>query len=168
MSLQIRQAQMDNVDDVSGALMEVAAWLEQSGMTLWRDNELLPEKIREEVEAGLFYVAELQGEIAGVIRFQLEDETVWPGSHADNAAYIHRLAVRRKFAGGQVSIGLLNWAVERTRLLGRQYLRLDTEAGRPRVRAIYENFGFQLHSEIQIGPYYVAKYQYPVNVSSSS
>jgi hypothetical protein len=61
-----------------------------------------------------------------------------------------------------VSSTLLRWAVDRTRTLERRYLRLDTEASRMRLRAIYEQFGFRHHSDRQVGPYYVARYEYPV------
>ena len=82
-----------------------------------------------------------------------------PTSLQSDAAYVHRLAVRRQYAGGHVSSTLLSWAVERTRALGRPFLRLDCEASRPRLRAVYERFGFQHHSDLQVGPYFVARYQ---------
>jgi GNAT superfamily N-acetyltransferase len=76
---------------------------------------------------------------------------------------VHRLAVRRRYAGTGVSTAaMLRWAVERTRALGRPYLRLDCAAARPKLRAIYERFGFQHHSYAQIGAYYVARYEYDV------
>ena len=81
------------------------------------------------------------------------------------SAFVHRLAVRRRFAGGGISSALLDWAVERARLLGRDYLRLDCEASRPRLRAFYERFGFRHHSDREVGPYYVSRYEYKVGPS---
>jgi GNAT superfamily N-acetyltransferase len=100
-------------------------------------------------------------EAAGTVRFQLEDEEFWPDDPGDHAAYVHRLAVRRNFAGGAVSAALLAWALERTRALHRRVLRLDCDADRPGLRAVYERFGFRLHSFRQVGPYYVARYELP-------
>lgn len=78
----------------------------------------------------------------------------------DDSAFVHRRAVRRRFAGGEISSTLIRWAITRTHTLGRRYLRLDCEASRPRLRAVYERFGFRFHSDKQVGPYFVARYEY--------
>jgi GNAT superfamily N-acetyltransferase len=108
----------------------------------------------------MFFVAWSGAEAAGVVRFQLEDDEFWPDDPGANAAYIHRLGVRAKYRGGGVSQRLMSWAVDEGRRLGRAVLRLDTDADRPRLRAVYERFGFRLHSYRQVGPYYVARYEY--------
>jgi ribosomal protein S18 acetylase RimI-like enzyme len=61
-----------------------------------------------------------------------------------------------------VSTALIQWAVSHARSLGRSYLRLDTDASRPKLRELYERFGFQFHSFREVGPYYVARYLYPL------
>jgi GNAT superfamily N-acetyltransferase len=129
-------------------------------MPLWRENELQSARIAADVAGGLFVIAESSAEAAGVMRFQLEDSVFWPDAPQGEAAYIHRLAVRRRYAGTGVSTELLRWAVERTQGLGRQYLRLDCDASRPRLRAIYESFGFRHHDDRQVGPYFVSRYEY--------
>ena len=62
----------------------------------------------------------------------------WPDVPQDEATYIHRLAVRREFAGGRVSQFMLDWAAERTASLGRRFVRLDCDAARPQLRTVYE------------------------------
>jgi GNAT superfamily N-acetyltransferase len=158
----IRQAMPQDAENVIGILREAARWLEERGMPMWRADELLPERLATDVEAGLFFVAEQEGAAAGVVKFQLEDSLFWPDVPPGQSAFVHRLAVRRQFAGGGVSSALLHWAVERTRSLGRDYLRLDCEASRARLRAVYEGFGFRHHSDRQVGPYFVSRYEYEV------
>ncbi|EEF60142.1 GCN5-related N-acetyltransferase [Pedosphaera parvula Ellin514] len=131
-------------------------------MAMWRNEELLPSHIAADVDAGLFFIAECNGEPAGVVKFQLEDKLFWPDIPLAKSGFVHRLAVRRRFAGGGISSVLLSWAVERTRLLGREHLRLDCEASRPRLKAVYEKFGFRHHSDRQVGPYFVSRYEYKV------
>jgi hypothetical protein len=101
MRLSIRQAKARDLDKVAGILREVARWLEESGMAMWRDDELSPIHIAEDVRSGLFFLAECDGEAAGTVRFQLEDKLFWPDVPQDDSAFIHRLAVRRRFAGGR-------------------------------------------------------------------
>jgi GNAT superfamily N-acetyltransferase len=151
-----------DVEKVSHVLQEAALWLHQMGMAMWRDDELTPSRTAADVDAGQFYIAECDGETAGVVRFQLKDPLFWPDVPQTESAYVHRLAVRRKFAGKGVSSALLRWAVERANSLGRDYIRLDCEASRPRLRAFYERFGFCHHSDTQVGPYFVSRYEFKV------
>ena len=156
----IRQARADNSIVIAEILGEAARWLEQSGQLMWRADELKPEHIAADVGAGLFYLAEISGAAAGVVKFQLEDSLFWPDLPQSDAAYVHRLAVRRRYASQGVSTALLQWAADRARSLGRRWLRLDCEASRLRLRAVYERFGFHHHSDRQVGPYYVSRYEF--------
>ena len=160
MNIEIRQAQIGDVTAVSSILIEAANWLRERGIAMWRGDEVAPERIAADVVRGEFFVAESGDEPAGTVKFQLRDELFWPDAAADESAFIHRLAVRRMFAGGDVSGALLRWAAHRARSCGRRFLRLDCEASRPRLRAVYERFGFRYHSDRQIGPYLVARYEH--------
>jgi GNAT superfamily N-acetyltransferase len=158
--IRIRAATHEDAAAVTGILTDAARWVEQlDGTTMWVDDELAEDRIASEVDAGLFFIAERDGDIAGTVRFQLHDQLFWPDLATDDSAFIHRLAVRRCYAGGGVATALLRWAVDYARSLGRRYLRLDCDAERARLRDLYERFGFQFHSFRQVGSYYVARYE---------
>jgi GNAT superfamily N-acetyltransferase len=129
---------------------------------MWVEGELDEHHVRAEVDAGMFVVAEDNRTVVGAIRFQLEDQLFWPDVDGADSAFVHRLAVRRSHAGRGISTALLQWAVNRARTLGKRCLRLDCDADRPRLRALYERFGFRLHSYRQVGPYYVSRYELQV------
>ena len=156
----MRQATQDDAKIVSNILIEAARWLEQTGRPLWQIEDLAEEKIFTQIK--LFFVAEVDREAVGTFKFQMEDKLFWPDQLEEDAAYIHKLAVRRNFAGRKISQSMLSWAVDHTRTLGKSYLRLDCVAARPKLRAVYENFGFVYHSDKQVGPYLVARYQYKI------
>lgn len=166
--LQVRQAMPEDAESVADILKEAARWLERSGMSLWQQDELNAVNIAEDVTLGLYFLAVDKGYAVGTLRFQLEDPTVWPDALPQQATYIHRLAVRRHYAGTGLSTTLLRWAVDRTRVLGRKYLRLDCVATRPRLRAVYESFGFHFHSVHEFGPYRVARYEYDVELRGNN
>lgn len=168
MPILLRLAQEKDTQIVLAVLQEAARRLEERGESMWKADEISLDGIAPDVVNGLFFIAECENEVAGVMKFQLEDPLFWPDVPPGEAAYVHRLAVRRKFAGGAVSNALLQWAVERTRELGRPFLRLDCEAQRPKVRAVYERFGFLHHSDRQVGPYFVARYEYDCRLSAFS
>ncbi len=159
MHVNIRQAGIHETEVVSRVLTAAAQWLIERGEPMWKADELNAKRIAGDVSDGLFFVAEIDAVIAGTVKFQLEDPLFWPDQASGEAAYVHRLAIQREFAGRQVSSALLQWAAERARELGRRYLRLDCEATRPRLRSFYERFGFRHHSDRQVGPYFVARYE---------
>jgi len=161
---QIREAEEADIDAVVAVLREAAEWLDGQGMPMWKADELTTESIAAGVRNKEVFVAvtgagERNEEIAGTLKFQMEDELFWPDVPLGEAAYVHRLAVRRAYAGRGVTGMMLRWAAERARGLGRAYLRLDCEAQRVKLRAMYEGFGFLYHSDQQVGPYYVARYE---------
>lgn len=126
---------------------------------MWEDGELDFTAVSADVAAGMVYLAEIDGLSAGMIRFQLEDDLFWPDLETHDSAFVHRLVVSRAFKGRGVSSALLHWAADRARSLGKTWLRLDCDDNRPKLKALYERFGFRLHSHRQVGPYYVARYE---------
>ena len=155
----IRQAVPADAALVEAMLREAAAWVDALGEVMWEDGELDPNRIAADVAAGQVYLAQIDGHPAGSIRFQLEDPLFWPDRPAGEAAFVHRLVVRRAFKGCGVARALLEWAMRHARATGRGLLRLDCDANRPKLRALYESCGFTLHSYRQVGPYYVSRYE---------
>jgi len=167
MKQHIRCALVEDADTVVGILEEAVQWLESRGMPMWRSEERDRNQIKADIEAGQFYLVECDGEPAAIFKFQLDDTLFWPDLPQGQAAFVHRLAVRRKFAGEGISSDILVWATLRTRSLGRAFLRLDCDATRPRLRAVYERFGFRYHSDWHVGPLYVARYEFDVTILSA-
>lgn len=166
MDIRIRQASPADVTVIEGLLLDAAAWVDALGVVMWEEGELAHERVAADVAAGQFFVAEVAGAAAGAVRFQVDDQLFWPDMPAGDAAFVHRLVVSRTFKGRGVSQALLAWAAARARVLGMRYLRLDCDANRRKLRSLYERFGFQFHSFRQVGSYYVARYQLPVQSGS--
>lgn len=162
MDVQVRRATPEDVATVAAILLEAEAWLRGRGEPMWAEDELALEPLRADVEAGTHYLGEVDGEPAGTLRFQLEDPEYWPELPADGCAFVHRLAVRRRFAGRGVGAALLDWAADHARAAGRTLLRLDCDSDRSRLRAFYERNGFRHHSDRQVGRFYVARYERPL------
>ena len=161
MAIDIRHARPEDASVVEDILLEASAWVDSLGVVMWDEGELDAARIAAETAAGQFVIAEIEGDAAGVIRFQLEDRLFWPDLPSpEESAFVHRLAVRRRFKGQGVSDALLTWSIDRARSLGKRYLRLDCDESRPKLRAVYERLGFRFHSFRQVGPYYVARYEY--------
>jgi GNAT superfamily N-acetyltransferase len=161
-AIDVRQAQAADAVVIQDMLGEAARWVDALGVVMWDEGELDPGGVVREIAAGQFFIAEIDGDPAGAVRFQLEDRLFWPDLTSDDSAFIHRLVVRRRYKGLGVSTALMQWAVTQAQSMGKNYLRLDTDASRPKLRQLYERFGFEFHSFRQVGAYYVARYVYPL------
>ena len=158
-AIRVRPAGSDEADLIASILQEAAEWLRRRGAPLWLDSELLPEDIARHASEGRYFIAEVDGEPAGTMRFEYTDPEFWPDVAQGESAFVHRLAVRRRFAGRGVSAALLASAAERARASGCRYLRLDCDAARPKLKVLYEGFGFRYHSDRQVGPFHVSRYE---------
>lgn len=158
-ALTIRQAVPGDASVIDAMIHEAAAWVDALGVVMWEGDELDTDRIRDDVTAGMFHLAVIDGQPAGAIRFQLQDQLFWPDRPEGEAAFVHRLVVSRAFKGRGVARALLEWARGHARAHGRGLLRLDCDADRPKLRALYESCGFRFHSYRQVGPYYVSRYE---------
>jgi GNAT superfamily N-acetyltransferase len=161
--IHIRQATAADTQTIHAMLVEASQWVDALGIVMWQEGEADQERIAAEVEAGQFYIAILDREPAGIIRFQLEDALFWPDIPPGRSAFVHRLVAPRRFKGRGVSTALLEWAANHARELGRETLRLDCDAHREKLRQLYERFGFVFHDLRQVGPHLVARYVYDLH-----
>ncbi len=164
--LRIEKATLADVPAVATLLQEAALWLANGGRPLWGAEEVGHERVLRQVTAGGYFMAHA-GEaggapLAGVMRFELDDPHYWPEIAPGTSAFVHKLAVRRAWAGQGVSTALLDFARERARTLQLSHLRLDCVADRTELRTIYERFGFVLHSVVHKGNWALARYELAV------
>ncbi len=159
MEINFKPAEPNEADEIHSILTEAANWLDQKGETLWREQHLNIEDITAQVKNSLFWLVKADGETAGCVRFQNEDQEYWDDVPHEDSAFIHRVAVRRKFSGGGISKAIIDWAKEKAAREGKTFLRLDC-AKREKLCRVYESHGFEFHSEKVREPYLVVRYEF--------
>jgi len=158
-NISVEPASSGDLAVVTEILQEASAWAEAHHGELWTAAEIASARVRADIERREFFLAYCDGVAAATIRYQLADDEFWPEAPAGEAAYVHRLAVRRDFAGRGIAAALLDWAAERACSQGLLRLRLDADVSRRKLRALYEQCGFRAHSEARVGPYHVMRYE---------
>jgi ribosomal protein S18 acetylase RimI-like enzyme len=148
-----------DVLDVAGVLQEAARWITTWRSQLW-DPALVGEAFVTPIIArGQMLTARTGGEIAGVMIALPEDPHFWPDRPQGEAVYLHKLAVRRAYAGMGLPAALMDHAAGLAVAQDRQILRLDCD---PPLSPFYEGLGFRAVDEIDIrhpeaGPMRVAR-----------
>lgn len=133
-------------------MREAASWLIQIGKPLWRLEDLTEEKILTGITKDDVYVGWIANQAAVAMILQWQDPVFWPQAK-DDSGFIHKLSVRRSFAGSDVSRQMVAWASQEVRRCGRKYLRLDCAGDRPKLCAVYESLGFRLVDRRMVGIY---------------
>ena len=128
--------------EVLHALREAAArGLVERGIRQWLPGEVDVRTVREQIEAGEWFLQRRDGRVVAALRFLWSDSLFW-GVQPDDAAYVHGLVIDRRHVGEALGAGALRWAAERALAAGRRYLRLDHAADNPRLARYYRELGF--------------------------
>ena len=147
----IEQAGLSDLNTVIDILEEVAFWLASRGIDQWRPGSFLGPRyasIAEQVNRGEVYLAKLNAKPVGTLTMQWEDKKFW-GDVPDDAAYVHRIAIRRAYAGKDLGRQLLRWAESAAAAAGKNFLRLDCMAENSALCEYYERADFEYCGEIQ-------------------
>ncbi|MDQ0208727.1 GNAT family N-acetyltransferase [Alkalicoccobacillus murimartini] len=163
MELTIKPVSDHELELFSSILIEAAEWLSDEDKKMWELQGLTIESILINYKINELFMAFSNGEAVGTIILQTEDLLFWPNETKNDAFYIHKLAVRRKFAGLGVSSGCLNWAKEKAIHENKSFLRLDCAADRPKLCFFYEKHGFKKKGRSMVGKYDTVFYEYKVN-----
>jgi GNAT superfamily N-acetyltransferase len=124
-------------------MREVAQWCIDTGCPMWTLPELTREALLKHPPGeGDFRVLRVGGDPAAAMILVWRDEKFWPEVAEGDAGFIHKLCVRRAFAGRQLSARMVNAAAAECRERGARFLRLDTDVRRPRLCSLYEGMGF--------------------------
>jgi GNAT superfamily N-acetyltransferase len=160
--MQIRVAQPIDLEIVAAVLSAAAAKLVDKGQALWTNIEVSESTVAPHIQSGLYHLGIDRGEVVGVFRLQLEDLAFWPEIQYGTSAFLHKLAILPQMQGRGLAHELLSHAVRITREKGLKFLRLDCAGGRPRLRSVYESFGFRHHSDIRIDASTFHRFEYTV------
>jgi len=137
---------VDEAHAALAVLREAAAWASAAGLGMWEPAELR-EADYEAAAAADELVIGFEGEvIVATALLQTVDTVYWPEARPGAALYVHKVAVRRIAAGHGWLARLIDFAAEDARARGIPLLRLDTVL-RPKLRAMYEAFGFRVLEE---------------------
>ncbi len=131
-------------------MCEAASWLIETGKPLWRLEDLTEQKILAGITKDDVYVGWVAEEAAAAMILQWSDPFFWPQAN-DDSGFIHKLVVRRRFAGMNVSRQMVEWAKQEARRRGKTYIRLDCAGDRPKLCSFYESLGFQQVDRRMVG-----------------
>jgi GNAT superfamily N-acetyltransferase len=146
---------------VAGAILdEATAFVATLGYEQW-PVPFPPEELAQRIDSGELYLVEVDGEPAATLTLLWHDPFFW-GERPPDAAYVHKLAIRRRFAGRRLGVAIVEWAEREAATAGRSFIRLDCMRDNPGIRAYYERPGFEVRGDRDDPRFPAALYERPI------
>lgn len=147
MTFVLRRATPDDVASVAELLKDASQWLESRGSNQWQYPAPV-HFIEDRITHGRVYLAlsRSDGSPAGTITIdERADPDFWTQADQPNdALYVHRMAVARRYSGMQLGGGLLDFAGDLAAGHRRTWLRLDAWKNNNGLHRYYESQDFEL------------------------
>lgn len=130
------------VDIALHIIREVAQTCIDHHMSMWALDELTKDKLLKNLTADNFYIGMIGNDNATAMILQWHDPIFWPHLNENESGFVHKLCIRRKYAGMHLSKEMIDFAITECKKRGLKYLRLDTAGNIKKLCNIYESMGF--------------------------
>lgn len=141
----------------SNLLLAVMEHLNRQGLTLWTQNQLTFDGLKNQYKDGELYLAKNKEILKGVIFLQEQDPYFWPEITNRDSLFVHKLAIHPKHKGLNKGSELMRLAEQEAAKRGLTWLRLDCDDREP-LHRFYQSNNFQLIDIKIINQFTVARY----------
>ena len=150
----IRLATLQDIEPVMQLINQVLPIMQATGNTQWDDTYPNTAAFTADVQNSQLWVADTDGEIAGVIAITQQQEPEYaqvPGwDIAEPAVVAHRLAVSPQMQGKGIAAALLRQCEVVAREQGIDLIRLDTNTVNRPMQNLFLKLGYHLGGEITL------------------
>ena len=152
-----------DAETVRSILLEAAQWIHAKGIDQWRIAEFTKEYVLDNIQGGDVFLAYDGGAPIGTVIVRRKpgpfDRQIWGERADEQAAYVHRLAIRTKYHGQGLGGQILGWAEDESVRAGKAYVRLDCMADNEALNQYYQRFGFAHQGVHSAGCFSVSRYE---------
>lgn len=115
---------------------------QQHGYPAWRGYE--KKALSAEVEQLLQYKVVQYHHVLAIFSVSYSDAATWGEWDTGKALFLHRVITHPQFKGQRIFEKVREWALQKAREKGLDYIRIDTWTDNPTIIAFYEGHGFQV------------------------
>lgn len=152
--MNIRLATLHDIESIMQLVATVVPMMQETGNLQWDNNYPNTEVFTQDVNNGQLWVADFDGQIAGVIAIVNDQEPEYsqvPGWDITEPAVVaHRLAVSPDFQGKGIAAALLRQCEEVAHQQGVSLIRLDTNTVNRPMQNLFLKLGYNLGGEITL------------------
>lgn len=139
----IKQADEHDIPIIEEILFDAVNWLSKSGMqNTWNESNVKWSSLSKYYKINDFYIAYQNGLPAACMALTDYDPIFWPDIPEGESLYLHKVAVKREFAGKGFSGELIDFSKKMALGCCIDSIRLNCNQHRNKLRSVYENEGF--------------------------
>ncbi|WP_080055913.1 GNAT family N-acetyltransferase [Spirosoma aerolatum] len=149
----IRPATLTDLPNLLVLLKRVVPLMHETGNFQWDEQYPNATVFTQDIEKGQLWVAEIDGQIAGVAALTEDQEPEYAQVGFDlsqRAVVTHRLAVDPTFRGQGVAAALLTQAEQLAIDRGIEFLRIDTNSENQSTQKLFPKAGYVYAGEITL------------------
>lgn len=150
----IRLATLQDIESVMQLIAEVLPIMQATGNLQWDNTYPNAEVFTQDVKNEQLWVADFDGQVAGVIAIVNEQEPEYAQIQGwditEPAVVAHRLAVSPHFQGKGIAAALLRQCEEVARQKSVSLIRLDTNTVNRPMQNLFLKLGYNLGGEITL------------------
>ncbi len=147
----VRPAVIDDLEQIMAIVNAVKEEMRNNGINQWDETYPLITDFRNDIENRVLYVAEVNGEIKGLICIDyLEPEEYADADWSLNEKpmVLHRMAVHPESRQQGIGIMLMQFAEGLALSQGVYYIRSDTYSLNPKMNALFRKLNYRFTGEI--------------------
>lgn len=152
--MHIRLATLADIPQIMQLIAEVVPLMRASGNMQWDDTYPNPEVFEKDIAQNQLWIAEVDGDIAGVSAITTDQEPEYAEVGWDikeTAIVTHRLAVSPRYRGRGVAAALMMQAEIVAQTRGINKLRVDTNTQNQATQKLFPKLGYKYAGEIGLG-----------------
>ena len=151
--------QTGRIDIAVEIMQEATAWLIETGKPLWNLEDLAIDKMLKTECKESFVVGLDDEESVAAMILKWHDPLFWPEISPNKSGFIHKLCVRRKYAGKGIAQKMIDYAIKECKTRTIKCLRLDCDADRIKLISLYKSLGFSKTAQRKMDEYTVALFE---------
>ncbi|RZJ58472.1 MAG: GNAT family N-acetyltransferase [Hymenobacter sp.] len=151
--LVIRRATVADLPAIVALVRAVVPLMNAAGNYQWTKEYPTEAIFQKDLDQQHLWVAELDGELAGVAALTQDQDAEYADADwdaAEPAVVTHRLAVAPSAQGRGVAAALLQQAEHEARTLGLRTLRVDTNSENAATQRLFPKLGYRFAGEIRL------------------
>jgi GNAT superfamily N-acetyltransferase len=139
----VKQADEYDIPIIEEILLDAVKWMSESGLqNQWNESNVKWSNLSKSYKINNFYISYQKGLPTACMALTDSDPTYWPNIPKGESLYLHKVAVKRAFAGKGFSKELIDFSKNLAISYCINAIHLNCNQHQNKLRAVYENEGF--------------------------
>lgn len=140
-------------------LLETVERCNRNNTPLWTHEQVTTESLKQSYDFEDLYLLQANNVHVGSVFISFGSDAFWPDEDTRNSTFFHKLAIGDKYHSRGLGHQALKAIQDLATAKKSEWLRCDCHGDRPRLRAFYERYGFELVDRKERFNFDVARYQ---------